>query len=331
VCALLVFYFTKVGFGFGFVGQLLSAVSMYILLYVAGLGGWQRFYLVALTSIFSAISLGCSFLRENPTATGPFIFGFALSPFIILATSTLVGVLSLLWYREGKSKDRFTAILLFAFIFNWMVLAFNVNYFDDWVMENVLNVPFIILLYIAHKWFRFSNLSYGLIFAYMMLNIFGSHYTYSEVPFGFWMQDAFDMVRNHYDRIVHFSFGFLLAYPIREIINRISSTKGFWGYWFPVEFVFAFSAIYELLEWFIAVFFGGDLGVAYLGSQGDIWDAQKDMFLAGLGSMIAMLIVALVVWYFKRSAFWQEFRDSLKVKKTQVLGEEALKKMEEGE
>lgn len=330
LCAVLVFYFTKIGFGFEFKGQIISAIVAYLLLYVAGLGGWQRFYFVALTSIFSAISLGCSFFHFNPDATGPFVSSFVLSSFNIMSLSVFFGILAMGWYSGGKSKDRFVSTLFFAFVLNWIILAFNVSFFEDWVMENALNVPFVILLYIAHKWFRFSNLSYALIFAYMMLNIFGSHYTYSEVPFGFWMQDVFGMVRNHYDRIVHFAFGFLLAYPIREVIHRISNTKGFWSYWFPIEFVLAFSCVYELLEWFIAVVFGGDLGVAYLGSQGDIWDAQKDMFLAGLGSVIAMLIVAMVVWHFKRSQFWKEIRESLTIKKKRVLGEEELERMEKG-
>ena len=142
------------------------------------------------------------------------------------------------------------------------------------------------------------------------------------------MQDVFEMARNHYDRIVHFSFGFLLAYPIREMTIRISDAKGFWAYWFPVEFVLAFSAIYELMEWAVAIVFGGDLGIAYLGTQGDVWDAQKDMFNAGIGAMIAMLVVFLIVWYYRRGKFWEELWDSLRVKSKKALGEEALREFE---
>ena len=133
------------------------------------------------------------------------------------------------------------------------------------------------------------------------------------------------MTRNHYDRIVHFSFGFLLAYPIRELTIRISDAKGFWSFWFPVEFVLAFSAVYELLEWLIAVMFGGDLGIAYLGTQGDVWDAQKDMFVAGLGSVIAMLVIFVILWYFRRADFWRDLMDSFRVKQKKALGEEALR------
>jgi putative membrane protein len=162
----------------------------------------------------------------------------------------------------------------------------------------------------------------------MMLHIYGSHYTYAEVPFGFWMQNAFDMARNHYDRIVHFAFGFLLAYPLREMTIRISDAKGFWGFWFPVEFVLAFSCIYELIEWAIVIFFGGDLGIAYLGSQGDVWDAQKDMFLAGLGALITMCIVAVILAHFRGRDFWNEFRGSFNVKHKGILGEKSLEELE---
>ena len=95
----------------------------------------------------------------------------------------------------------------------------------------------------------------------------------------------------------------------------------------PVEFVLAFSAIYEIIEWLIAVAFGGDLGVAYLGTQGDPWDAIKDMALAGLGSVIAMPLVLTVPLTLSRGRFWQEFRESLKVKQHDALGEEAIRRI----
>ena len=326
LCSLVVFYFSGVGFGFNFFGQITTAIAAFALLYLAGKAGWQRFYLVALSSFSSALALGCAFLSPSEVS-GPLVTSFRLSPFLILFISALVGILALLWARHDKSKDRFATILLSVFVFNWVILAFNVRFYDDWKMENWLTVPFVIIIYITHRWFRLSNISYGLIFAYMMLHIYGSHYTYAEVPFGFWMQDVFDIARNHYDRIVHFSFGFLLAYPLREMTIRISDAKGFWGLWFPVEFVLAFSAIYELLEWLVAVLFGGDLGIAYLGTQGDVWDVQKDMFLAGLGALMAMLVVFVTVWYYRPALFWREFKDSLQVKHKKVLGEEALKEL----
>ncbi len=322
-----VFYFSGVGFGLSVSGQALFALVSFVLLYVAGNGGRERFYLVFLTASSSMLSLGCSFLAPTEM-TGPFVTGFRMSPLVILIVSVLIGALVMFWYKKSDSSNRFAVILLNVFIFNWIILGINVRFFDDWKIENWLTVPFVVLIFITHRWFKLSNISYGLIFAYMMLHIYGSHYTYAEVPFGVWMQDAFDLARNHYDRIVHFSFGLLLAYPLREMIMRISDIKGFWGLWFPVEFVLAFSAIYEILEWFVAIVFGGDLGVAYLGTQGDVWDAQKDMLLAGLGSLITMFVVMVVIWYYRRGDFWREFTESLRIRHRKILGEDALRKFE---
>ena len=159
-----------------------------------------------------------------------------------------------------------------------------------------------------------------------MLNVIGSHYTYAEVPFGFWLQDFFNLGRNHYDRIVHFSFGFLFAYPIREIFMRIAKTKGIWALWTPIELVLGLGAIYEILEWWITLVVGGDLGIAYLGSQGDVWDAQWDMFLAGTGSFIAMGIVLLVLLIYKKREYITELKNSLKIS-SKPLGEKALEKI----
>jgi putative membrane protein len=161
----------------------------------------------------------------------------------------------------------------------------------------------------------------------MVLHVMGSHYTYSEVPLGYWMSEFFGLERNHFDRVVHFSFGFLWAYPMREIFRRIADAKGFWAFWIPVELVLALSCVFELIEWVFAVIFGGDLGIAYLGTQGDIWDAQKDMALAGLGSIIAMLITAGIIIYLDRKNFFREFKESFKVKSKAILGEVALEKM----
>jgi len=141
------------------------------------------------------------------------------------------------------------------------------------------------------------------------------------------MQNFFGVTRNHYDRIVHFSFGLLWAYPVREVAKRIGQLKGVWAIWIPIELVLALSCIYELFEWAVAVLFGGDLGIAYLGSQGDIWDAQKDMLMAGIGSIIAMIVTSLFILRYDAKGFWEEFKESFKVKDKEVLGERALSKL----
>jgi putative membrane protein len=269
------------------------------------------------------VALSCAFGAPGQ-GDGPLTVPLALGPGTAAVLAALVAGGA--WYAYEKSR-RFGAVLLAVFALNWLVLAVNVKFYEDWKLENWLTVPFVVLLYATHRLFRLSDVSYGLLFVYMMLHIVGSHYTYAEVPFGFWLQQALDLPRNHYDRIVHFSFGLLLAYPIREMVVRISDARGWWGLWFPVEFVLAFSCVYELLEWGIAVVFGGDLGIAYLGSQGDVWDAQKDMALAGLGAVIAMSVVLGVRLAYDRRRFGSELRESLRVKTHEVMGEAALERL----
>ncbi len=132
--------------------------------------------------------------------------------------------------------------------------------------------------------------------------------------------------RNHFDRLVHFLYGLLMAYPFREIYCRIAYGKGFWGYFFPLLFTIAASVIFELFEWAAAEVFGGDLGVAYLGTQGDIWDAQKDMALASLGAFIAMLIVIGIHLWLQKS-FAKEWKDSLRIKRKKPMGEDEIARL----
>ena len=172
----------------------------------------------------------------------------------------------------------------------WIITAIDPVYPRDWLLENLLVFFYGTLLIITYRWFKFSNLSYALFTLFLSLHLVGAHYTYSETPFGFWLQELFDLERNHYDRIVHFSFGLLIAYPFREILLRQSGIKTVWSYFLAVTVILAFGAFYELLEGITAMIVSPELGTAYLGTQGDEWDAQKDSFLAFNGAVIAMLV-----------------------------------------
>ncbi len=130
-----------------------------------------------------------------------------------------------------------------------------------------------------------------------------------------------------YDRLVHFSFGFLLAYPIREIFMRVAKIKGFWSYYFPFDVAAAFSACYEIIEWLTARNVDASAGLAFLGAQGDIWDAQKDMLMAIIGAIIAMIIIALINWRYNKD-FWKEMGDSFRISPhDEPLGEVRLREM----
>lgn len=194
----------------------------------------------------------------------------------------------------------------------WTWAAVRPVYREDWLLENYLvflGVPLILLL---GRWFRLSLISYTLLTVFMVLHVIGSHYTYAEVPFGYTLQHWFGAQRNMYDRLVHFSFGFLVAYPVREVFIRISRAKGFWNYYLPIELTLAFSAIYEILEWIAAVSSGSQAGIAFLGAQGDVWDAQKDMLMAGIGAVVAMTITFGVAMVVERDT-WSAVRESLKI------------------
>jgi putative membrane protein len=223
-----------------------------------------------------------------------------------------------------KRGTKYQIFLIVVFLAVWIWAAINPVFPHDWLLENYLVFIFVPLILITGIYFRLSNLSYTLIALFMILHVVGSHYTYAEVPFGYFLQDLFGANRNMYDRLVHFSFGLLLAYPVREVFMRLSRTKGFWSYWFPVELTLAFSAIYEIIEWVAASAVDPAAGLAFLGAQGDVWDAQKDMLLAGIGAVIAMFVVYFVRLRYDRN-LWKEMKDSFKIPRgDKPLGEVKL-------
>lgn len=182
----------------------------------------------------------------------------------------------------------------------WIITAINPLYPRDWLIENMLVFIYGALLVFTYPRFKFSNFSYALFSLFLSLHLIGAHYTYSETPLGFWLQPIFDFERNHYDRIVHFSFGLLIAYPFREILLRQAQVKRQWSYFLAVMVIMAFGAFYEVMEGVVAMLVSPELGSAYLGTQGDEWDAQKDSFLAFSGAIIAMLMTWMYVRQFGR-------------------------------
>jgi putative membrane protein len=140
--------------------------------------------------------------------------------------------------------------------------------------------------------FPLTPLAYRLIFVHALVLMLGAHYTYAEVPVGFWMQRALGLARNHYDRIGHFVQGFVPAIVAREVLIRCSPVKaGRWLTFLVLSVCLAISALYELVEWWAALI-GGEGADAFLGTQGDQWDTQWDMFLALLGAAAALLLLS---------------------------------------
>ena len=201
----------------------------------------------------------------------------------------------------GPGHDRYALALAVLFGLEWMTLAISPRHRQDWALEHALTVALIVALVLFHRRLRLSRTSYTTLFVFLSLHTIGAHYTYSEVPYDEWAQaltgrsitGVFGWERNHFDRFVHFAYGFLFAYPIREVLVRFAGVHGTWTYYLPLAITSSTSADYELIEWAAATVFGGDLGVAYLGTQGDVWDAQKDMAMAALGAFLAMTFLAI--------------------------------------
>lgn len=191
------------------------------------------------------------------------------------------------------SARPFLVALIVAFAVFWLWAAYAPVYRFDWFLENILVFATTFILVAAYRWLPLSDVSYILLFVFLVLHVIGSHYTYSFVPAGFWAQEAFGLSRNHYDRLVHFSFGLLLFYPLREVVIRKVTRNTLHAGLFALSICWSLSGSFEIMEWIIASIVDPEAGIAYLGIQGDEWDAQKDTALASAGALAALLVSLL--------------------------------------
>lgn len=184
-------------------------------------------------------------------------------------------------------------ILLGAYLIVFAALAIAPHDRMTWWAENIPILLIVAVLVAISPRFRFSDGSYLAMSVLVFLHTIGGHYTFERVPFD-WFTDLFGFERNHYDRIAHFSVGFY-AYPLAEILLVRNLTRSRWLIaLFPVCAIFTVAAVYEIIEWIYAATAGGEAGAAFLGSQGDIWDAQKDMLADGLGAVVAVALFAIL-------------------------------------
>lgn len=161
-----------------------------------------------------------------------------------------------------------------------------------WVLEVAPVVIVVPLLWVTFDRFPLTPLLYGLIAVHALILMYGGHYTYARVPAGFWVQDLFDLSRNHYDRLGHLAQGFVPAIATREVLTRRSPLRS--SGWLPFLTVcvcLAISATYEFVEWWAALL-GGGAAEDFLGTQGDVWDTQWDMFLATCGAVLAVVMLS---------------------------------------
>ena len=198
-------------------------------------------------------------------------------------------------------KWRYPLVLLAIYAVIWLALAIDPVYRHDWLLENVLVFVSVPLLVLTAKRLRFTDFTYTCLFAFLVLHSIGSHYTYALVPYDEWIKSLtggslnewLGFERNHFDRLVHFLYGVLITPAVVELYAHYGRYPYVWAVLFPTSFMCAHAGLYEIIEWGAAIWFGGDLGQAYLGTQGDIWDGQKDMALAFAGTAIVMIAYAL--------------------------------------
>ena len=161
-----------------------------------------------------------------------------------------------------------------------------------WILEVFPIILALPVLVATYRRFPLTPLVYRLLFVHALILMLGGHYTYAKVPLGFWVQDAFGLARNHYDRLGHLAQGFVPAMLTREVLLRRSPLqRGKWLGLLVVCVCLALSATYELIEWLAAVL-GGSAADAFLGTQGDVWDTQWDMFMALIGAISALLLLS---------------------------------------
>lgn len=191
-------------------------------------------------------------------------------------------------------ENRFLQGLCAAMILVILITATKPESAVDWWMESADALVFLAILVFTYRKFTLSETSYLLILVFLSLHEWGAQHKYTTVPLGEWMKPLLGTTRNHFDRVMHFGYGFLLGYPMQEWLIRTSGVRRKWRYVLPVAMILAFSATYEIAESGMALILTPERGEEFVGMQGDIWDAQKDMALAGLGAALAMYAVAVV-------------------------------------
>ena len=184
---------------------------------------------------------------------------------------------------------------ILALLFSIFFILLGIDPVDRsvWIVEVIPIVVVFILLVFTYKKFLFTNVSYSLMLLWLIWHTIGGHYTFANVPFDF-ITDLFNFERNHFDRVGHLIIGFY-AYPTAEFLTRKKYTNVVVASLFGLFFIMSIAAGYEIVGWAYAVTDGGDTGIEFLGSQGDIWDAQKDMLADTIGAIISLCLF----WYIR--------------------------------
>jgi putative membrane protein len=180
------------------------------------------------------------------------------------------------------------------FVVAWFYFWITTRDETNWWIENLLILIFVPWFVFLQRKIHFSDTSLICIFLFLFFHIYGAQMSYTHNTAGEWIQNKFQLQRNPYDRFVHFSFGLFMVYPIHEYLIKRIKMKPSWAYYFAVEAILGLATIFELIEWGVAATTDSETGETYVATQGDVWDAHKDIALALLAATLVMMVVGMI-------------------------------------
>jgi putative membrane protein len=184
-------------------------------------------------------------------------------------------------------------VLFGGYVVFWSAMGISPLDRENWVLSSILPLMLVAALLLGRRALRFSTVSCAAMVAFLTLHTIGAHYTYAQVPAGVWLQHALHLERNHFDRITHFAFGLFFTYPLFEVFRlRLAEAPAVFAYYVTLVTQLGLAGIWEIVEAAVAHIAHPELGTAFVGSQGDIWDAQHDMLAATCGAVLALLAIA---------------------------------------
>ena len=180
-----------------------------------------------------------------------------------------------------------------GYVVFWSAMAIAPIDRQNWVLSSILPLALVAALILGRRALPLSTASYALMIGFLALHTIGAHYTYSRVPMGLWLQHALQLQRNHFDRITHLAFGLLFTYPLFEAFRLLlKDVSRPLAYYVTLMTQLGLAAVWEMIEAAVAQLTHPELGAAFVGAQGDLWDAQHDMLAATCGTVIALLLIA---------------------------------------
>ena len=215
--------------------------------------------------------------------------------------------------KESFLQRFYKQFLLIVFLVVWVWSMWNPASQENWFLENKAVFVSMPIIYFLFVWYiKFSKLSLTLVTVFLILHVIGAHYNYGSVPIGKTLGALLaGEGTNIYDKIVHFSFGLLVVYPLREFFLRVAQLRGFWGYLVPYMAILTLASYYEIFEWVTVMQYDTNVGYLFIGGS-DPFDTTKDLFVAAVGALITLVTVAILEWAQSNSTFKKKMKQSFK-------------------